>query len=78
LASAWDKRLPYEQWVAFTRVMLLKSNRKLQGEDSHFPLHDEANPLYTNNRGLHLISLNEVLGQMQGMEEDFEDCYFLG
>jgi hypothetical protein len=78
LASAWDKRLPYEQWVAFTRVMLLKSNRKLQGENSHFPLYDEGNPLYTNNRGLQLVSLHELHGQMQVMEEDedvFDDCY---
>jgi hypothetical protein len=27
LASAWDKRLLFEQWIAFTRVMLIKSKR---------------------------------------------------
>jgi hypothetical protein len=70
LASAWDKRLPYEQWVAFTRVVLLRSNRKLQGEDSHFPLYDEGNPVHTNKRGLQLVSMNELFGQMQEMEED--------
>jgi hypothetical protein len=70
LASAWDKRLPYEQWVAFTRVMLLRSNRKLLGEDSHFPVYGEGTPIYTNKKGLQLVSLNELLGQMQDMEDD--------
>jgi hypothetical protein len=72
LASAWDKRLPYEQWVAFTRLVLLRSNRKLQGEDSHFPLYGEGNLIYTNKKGLQLVSLNKLLGQMEEDEHDFE------
>jgi hypothetical protein len=70
LASAWDKRLPYEQWVAYTRTMLLKSNRKLQGEDSHFPLYKKGNPMHANTQGVELVSLHELLDHMEDMEED--------
>ena len=30
-ASCWDKRLPFRQWVAFTRMMFLRSSRRAQG-----------------------------------------------
>lgn len=30
-ANTWDKRLPFRQWVSFTRIFLLRAQRKARG-----------------------------------------------
>jgi hypothetical protein len=33
-ANCWDKRLPFRQWVAFARIMLMRSHRMARGQQS--------------------------------------------
>mmetsp|Transcript_73608 Transcript_73608/g.142359 ORF Transcript_73608/g.142359 Transcript_73608/m.142359 type:complete len:431 (-) Transcript_73608:170-1462(-) len=33
-ANCWDKRLPFRQWIAFTRIMLMRSQRMAKGQPS--------------------------------------------
>lgn len=59
LATAWDKRRSYENWIGFARMTLKRSQRRLQGLTS-FPL--PTDPAYvTAGIGLPLISIKETL-----------------
>lgn len=69
LASAWDKRRSYAQWVGFSRVLLLRVNRYLEGKP-HLPYLDQANGSYDSARGLHLTSLHDVSREMKAYEEN--------
>ena len=69
LASAWDKRRSFAQWVGFARVLLLRINRKIEGK-SHLPYYDQGNGRYDSARGLHLTSLHDVAQEMKGYEEE--------
>lgn len=64
LATAWDKRRSFKQWIGFSRMLLYRSNRKITGEDHSLP---------QNDMGLH--SLKEVVGAMNddGAEEEEHD-----
>jgi len=68
LASAWDKRRSYAQWVGFSRVLLLRSNRYLEGK-THMPYFDEENGTYDTAKGLHLTSLHDLAKEMRDYEE---------
>ena len=68
LASAWDKRRTYAQWVGFTRILLLRINRYIQGQP-HLPYYDQSNSAYDTAKGLHLTSLHDIAKEMKAFEE---------
>lgn len=68
LASAWDKRRSFAQWVGFTRVLMLRINRYLQGKP-HLPYLDESNGVYDTAKGLHLTSLHGIAQEMESYED---------
>ena len=68
LASAWDKRRSFAQWVGFARVLLLRVNRYLEGKP-HLPYIDQENVSYDSARGLHLTSLHDLAKEMKAYEE---------
>lgn len=45
LATCWDKRIPFRQWVAFTRIMYLRASRREVGLKS-MPFTDEETCLF--------------------------------
>ena len=69
LASAWDKRRSYEHWVGFSRILLLRANRKLEEKSCHLPCAQEHNPLYLTYNDLKLTSLPAMLEEMRAREE---------
>lgn len=69
LASAWDKRRSFRQWVGFSRVLMMRSNRHLQGLP-HLPYYDMDDPSYISAKGLHLTSLHEMAREMKAYEEE--------
>lgn len=69
LCSAWDKRRSYEHWVGFTRILLLRANRKLEKSTCHLPCTDEHNPLYINYNDLKLTSLPDLVQEFADREE---------
>lgn len=69
LASAWDKRRDYVHWVGFARMLMLRSNRLIQGK-THLPYHDPTDPTYQSAHGLYLTSLHDVVAEMKSYEED--------
>ena len=68
LASAWDKRRDYAHWVGFARMLMLRSNRLIQGK-THLPYHDPTDPTYQSAGGLYLTSLHDVVAEMKSYEE---------
>uniref|UniRef100_A0A7S2XF92 Uncharacterized protein n=1 Tax=Lotharella oceanica TaxID=641309 RepID=A0A7S2XF92_9EUKA len=60
LATAWDKRLKFNAWVAFTRLLLLRSRRKARGMSS-MPARDD---LPNTSNGLALVSISELVESM--------------
>jgi len=69
LATCWDKRRSYEQWIGFARVLLLRAIRKVEGKEHSFPFSDPENPLYVNHNKLNLTSLEDVVLEMKWREE---------
>jgi len=60
LATAWDKRLNYDAWVAFSRLLILRAGRKSAGLYS-MPTMDDSEGGGVNLRGnLPLVSLREL------------------
>lgn len=57
LGSAWDKRLSYATWVAYARVLLVRS----QHVDGALPVHDTS-PVGTSGR--QMVDLNELVELM--------------
>ena len=70
LASAWDKRRSYEYWVGFSRMLLLRVNRKLEKTPCHLPCVDKDDPLYINYNGLKLTPLRVMVKEMKDREEE--------
>ena len=70
LASCWDKRRSFEYWVGFSRVLLLRANRMLEGQDYSWPVKDANDPLYMNHNDLKLTSLRDVVAEMKAREEE--------
>jgi hypothetical protein len=70
LASAWDKRRNFEYWVGFSRILLLRANRKLEENTCHLPCTDEHNPLYINYNDLKLTPLRSMMTEMKEREEE--------
>lgn len=68
LASNWDKRRSYGHWVGFARVLLLRSNRRMEGE-FYFPAKAPEDPLYVNHNNLKLTSLRDMNDEMKAREE---------
>jgi len=58
--TAWDKRLKFNAWVAFTRLLLLRSQRRARGLSS-MPTRDDLAP--TSN-GLQLVSISGLVESM--------------
>eukprot|EP00545_Synedropsis_sp_CCMP1620_P002847 CAMPEP_0119004998 /NCGR_PEP_ID=MMETSP1176-20130426/1471_1 /TAXON_ID=265551 /ORGANISM="Synedropsis recta cf, Strain CCMP1620" /LENGTH=482 /DNA_ID=CAMNT_0006956761 /DNA_START=230 /DNA_END=1678 /DNA_ORIENTATION=- len=72
LASAWDKRRAFEYWVGFSRILLLKANRKLEENPCILPCSADANdPLYINYQGLKLTPLRDMVQEMKDREEQY-------
>lgn len=61
LCTAWDKRLPYSQWVAYTRLLLLRAGRKRMGLTSMPEMNTPTNLVGK----LPLVSLRELCSEMQ-------------
>ena len=59
MATCWDKRIPYRQWVGFTRIMNLRARRRLQGEPS-LPFNDSQQNFYHGP----LVSLKDLFLEM--------------
>ena len=59
MATCWDKRIPYRQWVGFTRVMNLRARRRLQGKLS-LPLNKDKQNFYCGP----LASLKDLFLEM--------------
>ena len=55
LSTCWDKRIPFRQWIAFTRMLHLRSRRKLMGLDS-LPTNKQNRNLYDDS----LVSLKSL------------------
>lgn len=70
LVSAWDKRRSFEYWVGFSRILLLRANRKLEENSCHLPCTHEHNPLYVSYNGLKLTALGDMMKEMRDREED--------
>ena len=70
LASAWDKRRSYEYWVGFSRMLLLRANRKLEETPCHLPFADKDDPLYINYNDLKLTPLRVMVKEMKDREEE--------
>tara|TARA_A100001015_G_C15038248_1_gene737738 strand:- start:1125 stop:2291 length:1167 start_codon:yes stop_codon:yes gene_type:complete len=60
LASCWDKRIPFRQWVAFTRIMYLRASRKEVGLKS-MPFTDKDASLFRDSSH---VSLTDLLNEM--------------
>jgi len=60
-ATAWDKRLKFNSWVAFARLMLLRSRRKALGHASSMPIRDD---LPATSAGLPLVSIPDLVELM--------------
>ena len=69
LASCWDKRRSFGQWVAFSRMMLLRSNRMLEEQERSLPVMDPNDPMYVNYNKLELTNLGDVVKEMKAREE---------
>jgi hypothetical protein len=69
LASCWDKRRPFEHWIGFSRVMMLRANRMLEGQERSLPCKDPHNPLYVNHNKLELTNLRDAVKEMKAREE---------
>ena len=54
-ATCWDKRIPFRQWVGFTRVLNLRAKRKINGEPS-LPFNNNEKNFYTGP----LVSLKDL------------------
>uniref|UniRef100_A0A7S1FWQ6 DUF6817 domain-containing protein n=1 Tax=Corethron hystrix TaxID=216773 RepID=A0A7S1FWQ6_9STRA len=63
LASAWDKRRSYGQWVGFARVMLLRANRRLLDMSHSLPVTG-----IENAGGLPLVSLSSLFQTSKAKE----------
>lgn len=59
LGTCWDKRIPYRQWVGFTRIMNLRTRRKLLGKSS-LPFNDNQQNFYHGP----LVSLKDIFLEM--------------
>ena len=68
LASCWDKRRSFGQWVAFSRMMLLRSNRMLEGQERSIPVKDPNDLNYVNYNKLVLSDLRDVIQEMKARE----------
>jgi hypothetical protein len=66
LATAWDKRMEYDQWVGFTRILLYRSVRKYREE--HGAEVDQGDSFVRDERGL--VPLQKVFAEMNQDEED--------
>lgn len=61
LVSAWDKRRTFSNWVAFTRLLLLRAARLAKGEPD-LPVRDELDETMGNH--LSLVNLNDLVREM--------------
>lgn len=59
MATCWDKRIPYRQWVGFTRLMNLRARRRLHGELS-LPFNENQQNFYCGP----LVSLKDLFMEM--------------
>lgn len=64
LASCWDKRIPFRQWVGFTRLLLLRSSRKAAGEES-MPFRNDQAPNFHHGP---LVGLKQLVTEMNSHE----------
>jgi len=70
LASAWDKRRSFGHWVGFCRVLMLRANRMLEGQERSLPCKDHNDPMYVNYNKLELTNLRDVVKEMNDREEE--------
>ncbi|MGK3744598.1 MAG: hypothetical protein ACI90V_011458, partial [Bacillariaceae sp.] len=68
LASCWDKRRSFGQWVAFSRMMLLRSSRMLEGQGRSIPVKDPHDLNYVNYNKIELSDLRDVIKEMKARE----------
>ncbi|GFH55380.1 hypothetical protein CTEN210_11856 [Chaetoceros tenuissimus] len=68
LASCWDKRRSFAHWVGYARIMLLRSNRKMEGLDSSWPVVDPEDEKYVNYNDLKLTNLHHFVQEMKERE----------
>ena len=61
MCTAWDKRLPFQQWVSFTRMMLLRADRLASGL-TDLPEHPE-HVSYVGKR--HMVNVRDVTREMR-------------
>ena len=59
MATCWDKRIPFRQWIAVSRIINLRSRRKLQGKSS-LPFNKREQNFYCGP----LVSLKELFTEM--------------
>lgn len=59
LASSWDKRIPFRQWVAVSRIMNLRARRRLEGKTS-LPFNENDQNFYCGP----LVSLKDLFSEM--------------
>ena len=60
-ASCWDKRIPFRQWVAFTRMLFLRASRRAAGLES-MPFENKEEPNFHHGP---LVSLKTLVGELQ-------------
>jgi hypothetical protein len=68
LASCWDKRRSFAHWVGYARIMLLRSNRKLENLQYSWPVVDPNDENYVNYNDLKLTNLHHFVQEMKERE----------
>ena len=69
LASCWDKRRSFAHWIGFSRVLMLRANRMLEGQSRSFPCKDPDDPNYVNYNNIELTNLRDMVLEMRAREE---------
>lgn len=72
LASCWDKRRSFAYWVGYARIMLLRSNRKLEENQYSWPVVDPNDENYVNYNDLKLTNLHHFVQEMKEREVEVE------